>query len=47
MSQELLNEIIQPENLVYKKTELMTDNTLSYCPVLWPWYGSPFSHGRC
>lgn len=32
MSQELLNEIIQPENLVYKKTELMTDNTLSYCP---------------
>ena len=25
-------EIRQPENLVYKKTELMTDNVLSYCP---------------
>lgn len=32
MKDELLNEIIQPENLVYKKTELMTDNVLSYCP---------------
>jgi 2-oxoglutarate ferredoxin oxidoreductase subunit beta len=32
MRDELLNEIIQPENLVYKKTELMTDNVLSYCP---------------
>lgn len=25
-------DIIKPENLVYKKTELMTDNVLSYCP---------------
>ncbi|MDY0344108.1 MAG: thiamine pyrophosphate-dependent enzyme [Lentimicrobium sp.] len=25
-------EIRQPENLVYKKTELLTDNPLSYCP---------------
>ena len=25
-------EIIKPENLVYKKTDLMTDNELSYCP---------------
>ncbi|MCB9015348.1 MAG: 2-oxoglutarate oxidoreductase [Lentimicrobiaceae bacterium] len=25
-------EIRQPENLIYKKTDLMTDNTLSYCP---------------
>ncbi|MBS3993348.1 MAG: 2-oxoglutarate oxidoreductase [Bacteroidetes bacterium] len=25
-------DIIKPENLVYKRTELMTDNTLSYCP---------------
>jgi len=25
-------EIIKPENLVYKKTDLMTDKALSYCP---------------
>jgi len=25
-------EIIKPENLVYKKTSLMTNNILSYCP---------------
>lgn len=25
-------EIVKPENLVYDKTELMTDNVLSYCP---------------
>ncbi|MCX6233715.1 MAG: thiamine pyrophosphate-dependent enzyme [Bacteroidetes bacterium] len=25
-------DIIRPENLVYKKTPLMTDNILSYCP---------------
>ena len=25
-------EILQPENLVYKRTELLTDNALSYCP---------------
>src|SRR5450759_5202727 len=27
-----IKEIIKPENLVYKKTDLMTENTLSYCP---------------
>jgi 2-oxoglutarate ferredoxin oxidoreductase subunit beta len=25
-------DIIRPENLVYRKTDLITDNTLSYCP---------------
>ncbi|GAB1406022.1 2-oxoglutarate oxidoreductase subunit KorB [anaerobic digester metagenome] len=32
MSQITKEEIRQSENLVYKKTELLTDNTLSYCP---------------
>lgn len=27
-----IKDIIKPENLVYKKTDLMTDNELSYCP---------------
>lgn len=27
-----IKEIIKPENLVYKKTNIMTENTLSYCP---------------
>ncbi len=27
-----LEDIIRPENLVYKKTKLMTNNILSYCP---------------
>ncbi len=27
-----IKEIIKPENLAYEKTELMTDNILSYCP---------------
>jgi 2-oxoglutarate ferredoxin oxidoreductase subunit beta len=27
-----IKEIIKPENLVYKKTDIMTENTLSYCP---------------
>jgi 2-oxoglutarate/2-oxoacid ferredoxin oxidoreductase subunit beta len=27
-----IQDIIKPENLVYKKTSLMTENTLSYCP---------------
>ena len=27
-----IKEIIRPENLVYKKTKIMTDNILSYCP---------------
>ena len=27
-----MKEIIKPENLVYRKTNIMTDNILSYCP---------------
>ena len=27
-----IKEIIKPENLVYNKTKIMTENTLSYCP---------------
>lgn len=27
-----IKEIIKPENLVYKRTNVMTDNVLSYCP---------------
>ena len=27
-----VKEIIRPENLVYERTPLMTDATLSYCP---------------
>lgn len=27
-----IKEIIKPENLVYKRTALMTENVLSYCP---------------
>jgi len=27
-----IKEIIRPDNLVYKRTPLMTDATLSYCP---------------
>ncbi len=27
-----IKDIIKPENLVYQKTKMMTDNTLSYCP---------------
>ena len=27
-----VNDIIKPENLVYKKTPLMNDRELSYCP---------------
>jgi len=30
--QDLIKQIIQPENLVYRKSPLMTDNELSYCP---------------
>ena len=25
-------EILQPENLVYKRTDLLTEKALSYCP---------------
>ena len=32
MTQEELNQIIKPENLVYQKSKVMTDNTLSFCP---------------
>ncbi|MBT7993434.1 MAG: 2-oxoglutarate oxidoreductase, partial [Bacteroidetes bacterium] len=28
----MIDEFVQPENLVYKKTDLMTDKVLSYCP---------------
>jgi len=32
-NREIMNiEMIKPENLVYTKTKLMTDNALSYCP---------------
>jgi 2-oxoglutarate ferredoxin oxidoreductase subunit beta len=32
MAEITLEDIIKPENRVYVKTELMTDNVLSYCP---------------
>jgi len=32
MSTISIEDIIKPENLVYKKTDLMTDKVLSYCP---------------
>jgi 2-oxoglutarate ferredoxin oxidoreductase subunit beta len=32
MAEITLQDIIKPENVVYKKTKLMTDKTLSYCP---------------
>jgi 2-oxoglutarate ferredoxin oxidoreductase subunit beta len=32
MSGLTVQDIAKPENLVYKKTDLMTDKTLSYCP---------------
>ncbi len=32
MSEIAIKDIIKPENLVYQKTRLMTDKTLSYCP---------------
>jgi len=32
MAENLINEIIKEENLVYKKTSLLTDKALSYCP---------------
>jgi 2-oxoglutarate ferredoxin oxidoreductase subunit beta len=30
-----IKEIIKEENLVYRKSRLMTDNVLSYCPGCW------------
>lgn len=32
MDEKLFNEIVSDENLVYKKTSLLTDKVLSYCP---------------
>ncbi|PLX04253.1 MAG: 2-oxoglutarate oxidoreductase [Marinilabiliales bacterium] len=32
MAELSVQDIIKPENLVYEKTKLMTDKTLSYCP---------------
>ncbi len=32
MAELTVQDIIKPENLVYKKTKLMTDKALSYCP---------------
>jgi 2-oxoglutarate/2-oxoacid ferredoxin oxidoreductase subunit beta len=32
MADITIEEIRQPENLVYKRTSLLTDNALSYCP---------------
>ncbi len=32
MAEITLQDIIKPENIVYQKTKLMTDKTLSYCP---------------
>ncbi len=32
MAELTTEDIIRPENLVYKKTSLLTDNILSYCP---------------
>jgi 2-oxoglutarate ferredoxin oxidoreductase subunit beta len=31
MAEITLQDIIKEENLVYKKSKVMTDNTLSYC----------------
>jgi len=32
MDEKIYNEIVSEENLVYKKTSLMTEKVLSYCP---------------
>jgi 2-oxoglutarate/2-oxoacid ferredoxin oxidoreductase subunit beta len=32
MAEITFEDIVKPENLVYKKTDLMTDKALSYCP---------------
>jgi 2-oxoglutarate ferredoxin oxidoreductase subunit beta len=33
MAEKIVNQdMIKPENLVYKKTKILTDNVLSYCP---------------
>ncbi len=38
-----IKEIIKPENLVYKRTKIMTDNILSLLSGLWSWNSSPDS----
>ncbi len=32
MNNDMTNHIISPENLVYKKPELMNDTQMHYCP---------------
>jgi 2-oxoglutarate ferredoxin oxidoreductase subunit beta len=32
MDEKIYKEIVSDENMVYKKTSLMTENVLSYCP---------------
>jgi len=29
-----IKEIIKPENLVYKRSSVLTDNVFSYCPAV-------------
>ena len=36
----MTNDIISPENLVYKKPTLMNDTTMHYCPGLFTWCGT-------
>ena len=33
MAELTINDIIKEENLVYKKTKVMTDNGMHYCPA--------------
>ena len=37
MSEEMIKEFVQPENLVYKKTLQMTEKVISYCPGCKHW----------
>ncbi len=32
MTETMISEIIKPENLVYEKSRIMTDNVMHYCP---------------
>ncbi|MCB0800861.1 MAG: 2-oxoglutarate oxidoreductase, partial [Bacteroidales bacterium] len=32
MAEITFNDIIKPENLAYKRSKLMTDNVMHYCP---------------
>ena len=29
----MANDIVKPENLVYTKTKVLTDNVMHYCPA--------------